>query len=102
VLFHSEFEFRGLVCTAQIPVRRGYWLVLGGGGGDVGAAYGEAGVRLLLTGNGEPGSVFLTASAGWATIYKHEVCKESDLGFDCIDEADYIGPMMSFGSEWRW
>jgi hypothetical protein len=57
---------------------------------------------MLLTGNGEPGSVFLSAGAGWATLYERESCEESDLGFECTDAADYTGPMMSVGAEWRW
>jgi hypothetical protein len=91
VLFHSEFDFGGVVVTGQIPVSRGYWLMLAGGGGNVGYGFGEIGLRVLLNGNGGVGSTFLTATGGGAVVFRQD--------FD--DSTDYGGAMAGFGYEWR-
>jgi hypothetical protein len=98
VLFHSEFSFAALAITGQIPIARHYWLVLGGAGGDTGYAYGELGLRVLLRGNGGPGSAFLTATAGGAGVFKEQTC---DANFECSGPYDYFGPMAGVGGEWR-
>jgi hypothetical protein len=98
VLFHSEFEFGGMVASGQIPVTRGYWLLLNGGGGNVGYGFGEFGLRVLLTGNGLAGSKFLTISAGGAAVFKTGTC---DAFFLCQESINYGGPMAGVGGEWR-
>jgi hypothetical protein len=104
VLFRSEFEFGGMVGSLQIPVGRNYWLLFGGGGGNVGYGYGEFGVRALLDGNGHAGSKFLTIMAGGAAVFTSATCAEfADLDqFPiCRDQRSYGGPMAGIGSEWR-
>lgn len=96
VLFHSEFEFGGMVASGQIPVTRGYWLLLQGGGGNVGYGFGEFGLRVLLAGNGQAGSKFLTVTAGGAAVFK----SGCDQFFAC-DSISYGGPMAGVGGEWR-
>ena len=64
----------GMVAQTQIPVSRGYWLLLGGGGGNVGYGYGELGLRVLLKGNGRAGSAFLTTTAGGAAGNGYGTC----------------------------
>jgi len=98
-LFHKEFDFGGMVATAQIPVSRGYWLLLGGGGGNVGYGYGELGLRVMLKGNGGAGSNFLTATAGGAGVFRSDVCRDIDFEFTC--DVAYGGPMAGIGYEWR-
>jgi hypothetical protein len=98
VLFHSEFDFGGLVMIGQIPVTRGYWLLLGGGGGVVGYGYGELGLRVLLSGNGGEGSRFLHVSAGGAAVFESGTCDEF---FTCTGDVSYGGPMAGVGGEWR-
>lgn len=98
VLFHSQFEFGGMVGTAQFPVTRGYWLLLSGGGGEVGYGYGEMGLRVLLRGNGQGGSHYLRVTAGGVGVFKSGDCREF---FTCEPEVSYGGPMASLGSEWR-
>jgi hypothetical protein len=99
VLFHSEFEFGGMVASTQIPITRGYWLLFGGGGGNVGYGYGELGLRVLLSGNGQAGSRFLTVSAGGAGVFRSAIC---EAFFPCEEAAlSYGGPMAGIGSEWR-
>lgn len=99
VLFHSELAFGGMVGVLRIPIARGgYWLTLGGGGGNIGYGYGELGVRALLAGNGLAGSRFLTVSGGIGAVYRSGVCDE---GFVCTDSTTYAGPMLGFNHEWR-
>jgi hypothetical protein len=99
VLFHSRFRFGAMTASGQIPVTRGYWLLLGGGGGDVGYGYGELGLRVLLQGNGNAGSKFLTVSVGGAGIFEDAECNSS---FDfCGGSRTYAGPMAGLGGEWR-
>lgn len=106
VLFHSEFEFGGMVANLQIPVSRGYWLLFGGGGGNVGYGYGEFGVRVLLDGDGHAGTKFLTVTAGGASVFRGANCGEAVTtptsdSFLCEEERNYGGPMAGIGTEWR-
>jgi hypothetical protein len=98
VLFHREFQFGGMVATGQIPVTRGYWLLLNGGGGNVGYGFGELGMRVLLTGNALAGSKFLTVTAGGAAVFRSPSCDEF---FSCTEDLVYGGPMAGVGGEWR-
>jgi hypothetical protein len=98
VLFHSQFQFGGMVASGQIPVTRGYWFLLNGGGGNLGYAYGELGLRVLLAGNGLAGSKFLTVTAGGVGVFRSGTCDES---FSCTDDTAYGGPMAGIGGEWR-
>jgi hypothetical protein len=101
VLFRQEFEFGGMVANLQIPVSRNYWLLFGGGGGNVGYGYGEFGVRVLLDGNGHAGTKFLTITAGGASVFSSATCEEFDQFPVCRDPRTYGGPMAGIGSEWR-
>jgi hypothetical protein len=103
VLFHSRFEFSGLVGRGQIPVGRRFWLVFAGGGGSAGYGYGEAGVRTLLRGNGDRGSFFLSGTIGGMGVFenRNEICAEEDFTFPCPEEAYYAGPLIGAGGEWR-
>jgi hypothetical protein len=98
VLFHSQFDFGGMVGSMQIPVGRGYWLLLGGGGGNVGYGYGEFGLRALLRGNGQSGSRFLTVTAGGAAVFRTGECVTFD---PCGFPVTYGGPMAGLGYEMR-
>jgi hypothetical protein len=101
VLFHSEFDFSGLTITSQIPVARGYWVLLGGGGGSVGYAYGELGLRVLLKGRGDRGSVFFSATAGGAAVFKETGCSTSEDFVFCDGTQTLGGPMAGVGVEHR-
>jgi hypothetical protein len=97
VLFHSEFDFSGMRATGQIPLGRGGWLTLGGGGGTMGFAYGELGLRALLSGNGDRDSLFVTVTIGGADVFEDAGCSE----FECGTPFDYGGPTVGAGLEWR-
>lgn len=101
VLFHSEFDFSGLTITSQIPVARGYWLLLGGGGGSVGYAYGELGLRVLLKGRGDRGSLFFSATGGGAAVFKETGCSTSEDFVFCEGTQTLAGPMAGVGMEHR-
>ncbi len=98
VLFHSQFQFGGMMASGQIPVTRGYWLLLNGGGGNIGYAYGEFGLRVLLAGDGLAGSKYLTVTAGGAAVFSSGACPPSE---PCQQSATYGGPMAGIGGEWR-
>lgn len=103
VLFHSRFEFAGFVGSGQIPVGQTSWLILEGGGGSAGYGYGEIGVRVLLKGNGDRGSVFFNGSVGGVGIFQEQelVCGSADFTFPCFQTTSYAGPMLGAGAEWR-
>ena len=104
VLFYSQFDFGGMVATAQFPVTRGYWLQLGGGGGNVGYGYGEVGLRVLASGNGLAGSKFLTVTAGGAAVFRSGSCSQLIDSFgsvSCTQSVAFGGPMAGLGGEWR-
>ena len=66
--FHrQETTFTALFVESQVPISRSLALLAGGGGGDLGLAEGEAGLRSLIHGNGGKGSWFLHTTAG-ATV----------------------------------
>jgi hypothetical protein len=98
-LFHSQFQFGAMVAGTQIPVTRGYWLLINGGGGNVGYAYGELGLRALLSGNGLAGSKFLTVTAGGVGLFHSGSCTDDFSG--CTEDVSYGGPMLGVGGEWR-
>jgi hypothetical protein len=103
VLFHSRFEFTGFVGSGQIPVGQTSWLILEGGGGSSGYGYGEIGVRVLLTGNGDRGSVFFNGSVGGVAIIQEQelTCGGEGFTFTCFETTTYAGPMLGAGAEWR-
>jgi hypothetical protein len=103
VLFHSEFEFSGFVGRLQIPVGQASWILMRGGGGSAGYAYGELGVRVLLNGNGDRGSTYFSGTFGGAGVFKKQTqsCGSIDFVFDCSQTVSYAGPMVGAGAEFR-
>jgi hypothetical protein len=98
-LFHSEFEFSSVRVQGQIPMSGGTWLVATGGGGSLGIGHGELGLRMLLDGNGDRGSFFLTTRIGFVHVFETPSC--IDDPFAVCEEIDYSGPMVGVGGEWR-
>jgi hypothetical protein len=103
VLFHSSFEFAGFVGSMQIPVGESSWVVMRGGGGIAGYGYGEMGVRALLKGNGDKGSLFFTGTLGGVGVFKtwDTVCNQPGFSVPCTQSVTYAGPMAGAGAEWR-
>ena len=109
LFFKDEFHYGGTNATFQIPVSERSWLILRGGGGIAGYGYGEIGLRVLLTGNGDHGSLFLTPRLGGAGLFGEiEDDSPADECFDgfidngrCVRDISYAGPMIGLGVEWR-
>ena len=97
VLFHQEFEFAGMEGSLQIPLSSGSWLVLAGGGGVAGYGYGEGAIRVLLEGNGGPGSVFIGGGVGGTAVFTR--VPGSFMGD--FSERVYGGPMLGVSAEYR-
>jgi len=103
VLFESQFHFSGFLGTGQIPVGQRSWMLFRGGGGGSGFGFGELGVRALVKGNGDRGSVFFTGIVGGLVVFKTDttVCRQPTFEFECTDTVTYAGPMLGAGAEWR-
>lgn len=103
VLFHSQFDFSGFVGSAMIPVGSRAWLLFEGGGGSAGYGYGEIGLRSLLRGNGQRGSLFLSVTLGGMGVFEFrtKMCVQTDFAFPCEDDQVYAGPMLGVGAEYR-
>jgi hypothetical protein len=97
-LFHSEFDFADIHIHAQVPVGDRSWLIANAAGGTLGMGYGELGLRVLLSGNGDVGSFLLSATVGGIRVFKSGFCEGESR--NCT-ERDYTGPLVGFGSEWR-
>ena len=91
VLFHRSFEFSSLRATGQIPLGARTWLHVAGGGGTIGMASGELGIRQMVAGNGGVGSAFITALVGWAAVFRS--CNDVTFESTC-QELDSQGPML--------
>jgi hypothetical protein len=103
-LFHSSFEFSSLRVEAQIPLSGRVWLRLAGSAGTLGASFGELGLRTLLAGNGDPGSLFLTSVVGWSHVFRrcNTVPQSGQTpAADSCSVIDYDGPMLGAGCEFR-
>ncbi|HET6334372.1 MAG TPA: hypothetical protein VFG30_14210 [Polyangiales bacterium] len=98
VLFHQKFEFSDINVHGQLPVGDRSWLVVNGGGGSLGMGFGEIGLRVLLDGNGDAGSFFLTATIGGIHLFRSRFCSSNE--FNC-DAVDYTGPHAGVGGDWR-
>jgi hypothetical protein len=108
VLYKGEFQYGGTIGSIQTPIGERSWLLLRGGGGVAGYAFGEIGLRVLVRGNGGPGALFLTPSLGGAALMgeKEGECTVYDYNgktstVACAQELSYGGPMVGFGMEWR-
>lgn len=103
VLFHSQFDFASFVGSAMIPVGTRAWLLFEGGGGSTGWGYGEIGLRSLLRGNGQKGSVFLSVTLGGQAVFetRRTTCFQDTFSFPCENNQMYAGPMLGIGGEYR-
>ncbi len=99
VLFHSEFEFSDIRIEGQLPIGNRSWLLLNAGGGSLGVGFADIGLRVLLDGNGDRGSLFVSASIGGVHVFKSEF--DGRMQFNAT-EREYLGPMAGIGAEWRW
>jgi hypothetical protein len=100
VVDRNRFELGSMTGDGQIPIARRWWLLIRGGGGPIGFAYGDLGVRYLIAGDGGPDSIYLAASAGGAGVFRERRCPP--LPAPCTERsATYAGPALGLGVEWR-
>jgi hypothetical protein len=99
---NGQFNLGYFTMGVQIPISRTSMLIARGGGGPVGFASGDLGIRVLVQGDGGRGTVALTGYVGGALIMvdlcssnpnppSTTVCNDSSLG----------GPSLGGGVEWR-
>jgi len=99
VFYQDRFNYGGTTGTLQLPVAEGLWLIGRGGGGEpTGYGFGEIGLRVLLVGSGDRGSVYLSPSVGGGGIFREERCERFD---GCTKSLSYGGPLVGLGLEWR-
>jgi hypothetical protein len=101
VAANSQFQFGSFVASIQIPLTQKVMLVARGGGGNVGLLFGDLGARLVVQGDGGPGTVALTGFFGGAGI-DVQSCSSPliDNGGTCVSTS-LGGPSLSGGVEWR-
>lgn len=113
VLYDDEFHYGGTIGQVVIPVVERSAVFARGGGGQAGFAFGEVGLRTLLTGNGLHDSIFVNASLGGGGLFGELEARARrclpTLSPDhylaangqCYETVDYAGPLIGLGIEWR-
>jgi hypothetical protein len=102
IAVNDKFQLGYFVGSLQIPFSRTIMLVVRGGGGNVGFAYGDLGIRVLVHGDGSKGTLALTGFAGGALIQEN-LCStnpDSSFAFSC-NSASLGGPSLGGGVEWK-
>jgi hypothetical protein len=99
---NGQFNLGYFVSSVQIPVSRTAMLVIRGGGGVVGFAYGDIGVRVLVAGDGGKGTIALTGFAGGAAIMVDLCSTNPDPpNATSCNNGTLAGPSLGGGIEWR-
>jgi len=97
-----EFTLGGLEITGQIPLHPEWQLLLRGGGGSAGFAYGDIGARHRL-GPG-PRAMGITGAVGGASVFGSTKCQApngaNSFVTDCQSRT-YGGPALHIAADWR-
>ncbi len=106
VIVNDRFTFSTADVSVQFPffgvVGQPTWGIVRGAGGSAGYYLGELGLRVLMSGNGDRGSTFLTVTLGGVGIWDED--REPCAGMSCwdtYDDQEYGGPAVGAGLEWR-
>jgi hypothetical protein len=101
VAANNQFQFGSFVASVQIPLTQKVMLTARGGGGNVGLLFGDLGARLVVQGDGGPGTVALTGFFGGAGI-DSQSCSSPliENGGQCVSTS-LGGPSLGGGVEWR-
>ena len=86
----EQWEFGSIYTQLQLPITiilNDTWFLFRAGGGVAGDVYADIGLRLLLSGRGREGSIFITPTIGIGSI-------------NAVNTT-YAGPMLGVGLEWR-
>lgn len=107
----DAFRYGGTTAEVQVPVGAlgsfvdTSWIVGRGGGSFAGHSFGEVGLRVLVRGNGDHGSLYFTPSVGGSQLrnVRTESIEEPVGTRPETDqqEISYGGPMIGFQVEWR-
>ena len=100
IVDNDRFVLGSVAVTGQAGLGGRWWLLLSGGGGPIGFAYGDLGVKYLVLGDLGPGSFFLTGTLGGAGIFKRTRTFVNTY-YVTAKSADYAGPALGLGLEWR-
>jgi hypothetical protein len=102
VAANRQFNLGYFVASAQIPLSRKMMLVVRGGGGPVGFAYGDVGVRGVIRGDGGKGTFAWTGFAGGASIMV-DLCSTNPVppSTSQCNDATLGGPSIGGGVEWK-
>jgi hypothetical protein len=106
VLYDSQFHYSGTRGGIQVPtglLTRRTWLVAQGGGSSSGEAFGEIGLRVLASGDGDHGTLLLTPTLGIGGLFgvrERDDCPPEYPEL-CQENVFFGGPMVGFGIEWR-
>jgi hypothetical protein len=92
---NDRFAFASLRADIQAPVGGTTWLILTGAGGISQYALVEAGLRVLIEGNGTGGSLFLTPVLGYAGVQTDR----SQLA--TVKRVEANGLSIGLSAEWR-
>jgi len=102
LLGRDRFLFGSTVGTLQIPVSPAAALVFRGGGGATGYAFGEAGLRIRVRGNGDHGTLYLTPTVGGVNVVGGQgECDMTFGGFCYASRVEHGGPLVGLGVEYR-
>jgi hypothetical protein len=102
IAVNQKFDLGYFVSSFQIPVAAKVMIVVRGGGGNVGFAYGDLGVRVVVRGDGGKGTLALTGFAGGALIQLNLCSSNPDPPFaSTCNSANLGGPSLGGGVEWK-
>ena len=100
VIHYRQAVFGSIRADAEIPVAYGTRLLVGGGGGESGYGYGEAGIKMLMIGEGRSGSWFAHTVLGYGGTFSRQIVPDALLGRR-LEQREAFGPYMGLGVEWR-
>jgi hypothetical protein len=99
---NGRFDLGAFSGVVQIPLSRNVLLLLRGGGGNIGYAFGDLGARVFVHGDGGKGTVALTGFAGGAFIGLNLCSINPDPpNASSCNTASLAGPSLGGGVEWR-
>jgi hypothetical protein len=103
VAVNGKFELGYFVGSFQIPLSTRIMVIARGGGGNVGFAYGDLGLRAVVRGDGGHGTLALTGFIGGAAITENLCSSNPDSTSFTVAcaTANLVGPSLGGGVQWR-
>lgn len=111
---NNQWDFGGVQGSIQVPINgisRDSWLIFRGSNSAAGETVVESGLRLLVSGNGREGSLFLTPTFGFGglSVASWYECQRENFDsptFDlvngyCPEREDYFGLLFGLSVESR-